>query len=84
VGLLMSGALSDDRSRLQFTDAARPRKIESFSGPSSAGLSSYFTVSLLKLPQPAEPGSCIYFFQEQVSPVIPPSIGLEWLSDVLC
>jgi hypothetical protein len=28
----------------------------------------------LRLPQPGGPGSCIYFFQEQGSPVMPPAI----------
>jgi hypothetical protein len=31
----------------------------------------------LRLPQPGGPGSCIYFPQEQGSPVIPPGIGLQ-------
>jgi hypothetical protein len=39
----------------------------------------------LRLPQPGEPGSCIYFPQEQGVPVIPPVIGFsiqcEWVSE---
>jgi hypothetical protein len=35
-----------------------------------------FTVSNLRLHQTGGPGSCIYFPQEQGSPVIPPGIGL--------
>jgi hypothetical protein len=31
----------------------------------------------LRLPQPREPGSCIYFPQEQGSPVIPSGIGFD-------
>jgi hypothetical protein len=37
---------------------------------------SIFLLSLFsKLPQPGGPGSCIYFYQEQGSPVISPGIG---------
>jgi hypothetical protein len=36
---------------------------------------------LLRLPQTGGPGSCIYFLQEQRSPVIPPGIGL-WVQEM--
>jgi hypothetical protein len=35
----------------------------------------YFTVSVLILPQPGGPSSCIYFPQEQDSQIICPSVG---------
>jgi hypothetical protein len=34
----------------------------------------------MRLTEPGCPGSCIYFSQEQVKPVIPPSTGLSLLS----
>jgi hypothetical protein len=36
----------------------------------------HFIVSVLEIPQPGGPGSCIYFSHEQGSSVIPPGIGL--------
>jgi hypothetical protein len=43
-----------------------------------------FTVSNMRLPQPGGPGSCIYFFQEQLSPVMLPSrpLSLSNLHDI--
>jgi hypothetical protein len=42
----------------------------------SHGTYEHILLSLLsRLPQPAEPGSYIYFPQEQGSPVVSPSIG---------
>jgi hypothetical protein len=44
---------------------------------SPAGYRPYFSVSNLRLTEPVGPRSLIYFPQEQVSPVIPPGIGLQ-------
>jgi hypothetical protein len=42
----------------------------------SHGTHEHILLSLfLRLPQPGGPGSCIYFPQEQGSPVLPPGIG---------
>jgi hypothetical protein len=38
----------------------------------------HFTVSVLRLPQPGEPGPCIYIPQEQGGPVIPPGTGFSY------
>jgi hypothetical protein len=51
---------------------------QSFSSLESRGTDDHILLSpFLGLPQPGEPGSCIYFPQEQDSPVIAPDIGLS-------
>jgi hypothetical protein len=72
----MWSALSDEKSGLYFSVFAghRQRSLSQIWVPrdSEHNLLSIF----LRLPQPGGPGSCIYFPQEQGSPVIPPGIGL--------
>jgi hypothetical protein len=69
--LLMWGALSDEKSGLYFSIFAghRQRSLSQIWVPRDRW--SYFIVSILRLPQPGGPGSCIYFLQEQDSPIIP-------------
>jgi hypothetical protein len=74
-GLLMWGALSDERRGLPFTITAGPRQrshswvwVPRDSWP-------YFTLSHSRLPQPGGPGSRIYISQEQGGSVIPPGTG---------
>jgi hypothetical protein len=70
----LSGALSLTRSRV--CSAA-------FLRPESHGTHEHILFPLLlRLPQPGGPGTCIYFPQEQGSPVIPPGIGFECLLDL--
>jgi hypothetical protein len=46
----------------------------------SHGTHEHILLSLfLRLPQPGGPGSCIYFPQEQGSPVIPPGHWVYWI-----
>jgi hypothetical protein len=75
-GLLMWGALSDEKSGLNF---------QFLPGIASAAFlrseyhetHEYILLSLFwRLTQPGEPGSCIYFPQEQGSPDIPAGNGL--------
>jgi hypothetical protein len=88
-GLLMWGALSDERMGLPFTIAAGPCQ-SSHSRVRVPGDSwSYFTVSDSRLPQPGGPGPRIFIPKEQGGPVLPPGIcfpfrrllrlaGLRW------
>jgi hypothetical protein len=69
-GLLMWGALSDERTGLSFTIAACPRQ-RSYSRVRFPRDSwSYFTVSDSNLPQPEGSGPRIYTTQKQGRPVI--------------
>jgi hypothetical protein len=77
-GLLMWGALSDERTGLQFTTADPRQRSHSWvrvprdSWP-------YFTVSNSRLPQPGGPGPLIYIPQEEGGPVILPGTGFPFL-----
>jgi hypothetical protein len=74
-GLLMWGALSDEKSALQFSVFLGIASV-AFLRSESHGTHEHILWSLfLRLPQPGGPGSYIYFPQEQSSPVIPPGIG---------
>jgi hypothetical protein len=75
-GLLMWGALSDERSgrSLQLL-------LGIFLGSESRETREHILLSqFLRLPQPWGPGSCIYFPQEDGSPVIPTGIGFNPLN----
>jgi hypothetical protein len=74
-GLLTWGALSDERTGLSFTTAAIPRQRSHSQVRVSRDPWPYFTVSDSRLPQPGEPGTCIYIAQEQGGPVIPQVMG---------
>jgi hypothetical protein len=76
-GLLMWGALSDDRTVLPFTIAAGPRQRRHFWVLVPRDSWPYFTVSDSRLLQPGGPGPHIYsdIPQEQGDPVIPPGTG---------
>jgi hypothetical protein len=80
LGLLMWGAIPDERTGLQFTNAAEASqhshslfRIQQVSWP-------YFTVWDLKLSQPGVSGPRIYIPKEQVGLVIPPGTGCRLLS----
>jgi hypothetical protein len=76
-GLLMWGALSDERTGLPFTIAAGPRQRNYSWVWVPRDSCPYFTSSDSRLPQPGGPGHRIYIFQEQGGPVIPPDIGFS-------
>jgi hypothetical protein len=62
-GLLMWGAVSDERTGLPFTIAA---------GPSPAGLvTNHILLSQIRDPQRGGPGPRVYILQEQGGPIIP-------------
>jgi hypothetical protein len=68
-GLLMWGALSDERTGLSFTIAAGPRQRSLSRVPVPWDSWPYFTVSdSRRLPQPGGPRPRIYIPQEQVGP----------------
>jgi hypothetical protein len=75
VGLLMWGALSDERTGLSFTFAAGPRQPSHFLLRVPRDSLRYFTVSDSRLPQPGGPGFRIYIPLEQGVPVVPPGNG---------
>jgi hypothetical protein len=81
-GLLMWGALSEERAGLPFIIVAGPRqrshswvRVPRHSWP-------YFALSDSRLPQREGPGPRIYISREQGDPVIPPGLlslaGLRW------
>jgi hypothetical protein len=77
-GLLMWGALSDERTDLPLTISAGPLqrshswvRVPRDSWP-------YFTLSYWRLPQPGGPGPRIHIPQEQGGPVIPPGTGFPF------
>lgn len=57
---------------LSFTIAAEPRQRSDTQIRGPAGLWSYFTVSDVRSPESAGPGSHIYIPKEQGGPIIPP------------
>jgi hypothetical protein len=71
VGLLMYGALSDERTGLSFTVVAGPCHRNHSQIRLTRDSLPYFTVSHSWLPQPGAPGPRIYIPQEQGGPVIP-------------
>jgi hypothetical protein len=74
-GLLMWGALSDEKMGLSFTIAAGPRQHRHSRVRVPQDSWEYFTVSDSRLPQPKGPGPRIYIRREQGGPVIPPGTG---------
>jgi hypothetical protein len=78
------GAPSLARSQVYAFQFLRAIASTAFLRSESHGTNEPSLLSLfLRLPQPGGPGSCIYFPQEQGSPVIPPRIGLVYLIYVL-
>jgi hypothetical protein len=77
-GLLMWGALSDEKTGLPFTIAAGPRQCSQSGVWVPRDSWSYFTVSDSRLPQPGGPGPRIYIPQEQGGPVIPLGTGFPF------
>jgi hypothetical protein len=71
-GLLMWGALSDERMGLPSTIAAGPRQRSHSRVRVPRGSIPYVTVSDSRLSQPGGPGPLIYIPQEKGGPVIPP------------
>jgi hypothetical protein len=77
-GLLLFGALSDERTGLPFTIAAGPRQ-RSHSWVWVSGDSwPYFTLSDSRPLEPGGPGPRIYISQEQGDTVIPPGTGFPF------
>jgi hypothetical protein len=76
-GLLMWGALSDERTGLPFATAAGPHQ-RSHSWLRPAGLVTIFYC--LRFPQPGGPGLSIYILQKQGGPVIPPGNGFLFVA----
>jgi hypothetical protein len=75
LGLLMWGAISDEKSGLKFSVLLGITSTI-FVRSESHGTHEHILLSLfLRLPKPGGPSSCIYFPQEQGSPVIPSGIG---------
>jgi hypothetical protein len=74
-GLLMWGALSDERMRLSFTIAAGPRQRSHSQVRVPWDSRPYFTVSDSGFRKPGGPGPHIYIVREQGDPVIPPDTG---------
>jgi hypothetical protein len=62
---------------MSFTIAGSPRQ-RSNSQVLVPRISSYFTVSISRLPQPGGPGPRIYTPQEQGGPVITPGTGFHF------
>jgi hypothetical protein len=77
-GLLLWGALPNERTGLQFTIAAGPRQCSHSRVRFPRDSWPYFTISDSRLPQPGGPGPCIYIPQEQGAPVIPPVTGFPF------
>jgi hypothetical protein len=69
-GLLMWGALSDERTGLSFTTTAGPRQCSHSRVLVPWDSRPYFTVSNSRLSQPGRPGPRIYIPQERGGPVI--------------
>jgi hypothetical protein len=74
-GLLIWGALSDERTGLSFTIAAGPRQYSYSRIRVLRDSWQYFTVSDSRLHQPGGPGPRIYIPQEQGGSVILPETG---------
>jgi hypothetical protein len=79
-GLLMWGALSDERMGLSFTIAAGPRQRSHSPVRITRDSWPYFTVSDSRFPQPGGPTPCIYIPQKQGGPIIPPGIWVPFSS----
>jgi hypothetical protein len=77
-GLLMWGALCDERTGLSFTIVAGPRQRSHSWVRDPRDSWPYFTVSDSRLPQPGGPGPRIYIPQEQGGPVIAPGTGFPF------
>jgi hypothetical protein len=77
-GLLMWGALSDEKTGLSFTISAGSRQHSHSRVRVSRDSWPYFTVSGSRLPQPGGTGPRIYIPQEQGGPVIPPGTGFPF------
>jgi hypothetical protein len=73
-GLLMWGALPDERMDLSYTFAADPRQRSHSRVRAPRDWWPYFSVSDSRLPKLWGPGPRIYIPQEQRGPVIPPGI----------
>jgi hypothetical protein len=80
MGLLMWGALSRERSDLQFSVVAGRRQRSHFQVCAPRDSWPYFIVSILRLPQLGGPGSCIYIPQEQSKAVSPSRTIIRHLS----
>jgi hypothetical protein len=74
-GLLMWGALSDERTGLSFTVAAGPRQRSHSRVRVLRDSQPYFAVSDSRLRQSGGPGPRIYIPQEQGGPVMSPGTG---------
>jgi hypothetical protein len=72
-GLLMWGALSDEKTGMSFTIAAGPRQRGHYEVRVPQDSWPYFTASDSWLPQPGGTDPCIYIAQEKGGPVITPS-----------
>jgi hypothetical protein len=79
-GLLIWGALSDDRTDLSFTTAAGPRQRSHSRFQIPRDSWPYFTVSDSRLLQTRVSGSRIYITQEQGGPVIPLRTGFLFIA----
>jgi hypothetical protein len=77
-GLLMWGALFDERMGLSFTISVGPYQRSHSQAWVPRDSWPHFTVSGLRPPQPGGPGPCIYIPQEQGDPVIPPGTGFSF------
>jgi hypothetical protein len=81
-GLLMWGALSDERTRLPFTVSAGPRQSSHSWIQVPRDSWPYFTVSDSRLHQPWGSGPRIYIRKEQGGPVIHPGTVFNYLSSL--
>jgi hypothetical protein len=79
-GLLIWGALSDERMGLSFAIAAGSRQCSHSWVQVLQDLWPYFTVLDLRLLQPGGPGPRICIPQEKGGSVIPPDTGFLWLA----
>jgi hypothetical protein len=67
--LFLWGALSDERTGLQFAVQSLNRRTRN-----------HTLLPHLRLPQPEGPGSRIFILQEEGGPVIPPGTGLTYVA----
>jgi hypothetical protein len=72
----MWGALYDEKSGMNFNSFLGIASA-AFLRSESHGTHEHILLSILRLPQAGGPGSCIYFPQEQVSPVTPSGIEFQ-------
>jgi hypothetical protein len=78
-GLLMWGAISDERTGL-FKITAGPHQRSHSRVRVLRDSWPHFTVTDLRFPQTGRPGPRIYIPQEQVGPVIPPDTGFPFVA----